>query len=100
MDAQQIAALGIVALAAGWLGLRLWRQVRGDRGDGAGCPGCGECGRPPTAAKGVRAAPEAKPLITLGMGSQKPSHRPKQGLGPMNDPAGAGRPSSRTEIPE
>lgn len=62
MDFQQIAALGIVAVAAGSLALRLWRQVRG--GKGGSCGGCGECGRPPT-------APKATPLITLSTGSPR-----------------------------
>ena len=60
MDFQQIAALVIVAVAAGSLALRLWWQVRGSKG--GSCGGCGECGRPST-------APKATPLITLSTGS-------------------------------
>nr|CAA9287476.1 hypothetical protein AVDCRST_MAG63-4111 [uncultured Armatimonadetes bacterium] len=67
MDVQQIVALGIVAVAAGSLVLRLWRQTRGKSGGGS-CPGCGECGRPPLPA--ARPAPKATPLITLGTGTR------------------------------
>lgn len=57
MDLQEIAALAIVAVAAGWLLLRLWRQNSGKNAGGS-CPGCNECGRPST-------APKATPLVTL-----------------------------------
>jgi attachment p12 family protein len=57
MDLQEIAALAIVAVAAGWLLVRLWRQARG-KSAGGSCPGCNECGRPSS-------APKATPLVTL-----------------------------------
>ncbi len=63
MDLQEIAALALVALAAGWLLVRLWRQITGKK-TGAGCPGCNECGRPVLGADG-RPAPKATPLVTL-----------------------------------
>jgi hypothetical protein len=70
MDFQQVTALGIVAVAAGSLALRLWRQARG--GKGGSCGGCGECGRP-------SAAPKATPLITLRTGS--PDRKPVKKAG-------------------
>lgn len=67
MDMQQLAALVIVAAAAGSLLLRLWRQLRGARDEN--CPGCGGCGQTST-------APQATPLITLSTGPRpKPTVR-------------------------
>jgi hypothetical protein len=67
-DAQEMAALGLVALAAVWLARRLWLQARGGADAGAGCPGCGECGRAASPAAGARPAPKATPLVTLSVG--------------------------------
>jgi hypothetical protein len=64
MDVQQLMTWGIVAAAAGSLARRLWATVKGTGGDCGGCGG--NCGKPVHAVpKGVRTAPEAKPLITL-----------------------------------
>jgi hypothetical protein len=70
MDAQQVITLGIVAVAAGSLGRRLWREWRG-KGGGA-CAGCGgACGKEQRPAN-VRPAPQAKPLVTLSIGGAPP----------------------------
>lgn len=45
MDVQQIIALSIVALAAGYLGRNGWRAWRAFRQSKGGCAsGCGKCG--------------------------------------------------------
>jgi|GEM_PF-3034956 hypothetical protein len=62
MDTQQLITLLIVAVAAFFLVRRLWKQAKG--GEDA-CGGCGGgCGKPVN--PNVRAAPQAKPLVTLG----------------------------------
>jgi hypothetical protein len=65
MNAQQIITIGIVAVAAYFLGKHVWKEVEGlFRSSKAGhCASCGMC---ETGAKG-RAAPEIKtvPLVTL-----------------------------------
>ncbi len=65
MDVQQAATLGIVAVAAVSVGSRFYKHLRG----AGGCSGCGECGREPKANAGVRPAPKATPLVTLGVGA-------------------------------
>jgi len=62
MDAQQIITLGIVAVAASFLGKSLWKSAQGN-----GCDGCaGACGKPVTN-KSIRPAPQATPLIALAV---------------------------------
>ncbi len=74
MDTQQGITLLIVAVAALFLARRLWRDWRG-QGGGSSCAGCaGACGKPAQKNPNVRAAPEAKPLITLSAGA--PARRP------------------------
>jgi hypothetical protein len=80
MDVQQVAALGIVGVAAGSLGWRLWRQVRAAK-DGDVCGGCGVCGKPTARPSGVRTAPTATPLVPLATGPQRrprPAARPSE----------------------
>jgi hypothetical protein len=80
MDVQQVTALGIVGIAAGSLGLRLWRQVRAAK-DGDACGGCGVCGKPPVRPSGVRTAPAVTPLVPLETGPQRrprPAARPSE----------------------
>ena len=64
MDIQQILTLGIVALAFAFLGRHVWAKIRAKGGD---CGGCGMCGRPAPKTGVVRAAPQATPLVTLGV---------------------------------
>jgi hypothetical protein len=72
-EVQQMAALGIVALAAGSTLWRAWRSARGNGNkSGAGCPGCGQCGRPRKAASPARPGPQATPLVTLSVGRPRP----------------------------
>ncbi len=66
IDIQQIAVFGIVAAAAGSLGLRAWKHAQGT--SGGSCPGCGECGREQN--PNLRPAPKTTPLITLSQGPQ------------------------------
>lgn len=63
MELQQVITLIIVAIAAFYLGGRLWRQATNKSGDA--CDGCGSCGKPAPSSV-TRPAPQAKPLITLG----------------------------------
>jgi hypothetical protein len=65
VDIQQIAVFGIVAAAAGSLGLRAWKHTRGT--SGGSCPGCGECGREQN--PNLRPAPKPTPLVTLSQGA-------------------------------
>lgn len=68
MDVQQIVTFAIVAVAASFLGSRLWKQAQGN-----GCDGCGgACGKP-VAKPGVRPAPQAVLLVTL---SARPKRAP------------------------
>ena len=62
MDVQQIITLFLVAGAFAFLGRYVWAKIRSQNGD---CGGCGMCGKP-SAKVGVRAAPQATPLVTLG----------------------------------
>ncbi len=64
VDLQQIAALVIVAAAAGSLGFRAWKHAKGTSG---GCPGCGECGREQN--PNLRPSPKTTPLVTLSQGA-------------------------------
>jgi hypothetical protein len=64
MDGQQLATLGIVAVAGGSLALRAYRQIKGE--GGGHCAGCGECGRAPR--PDFRPAPRATPLVSLSAG--------------------------------
>lgn len=69
MNVQQLLVFALVALAAVYLARRLWREARGmGNGDCSGCGGA--CGKPVSKPSGVRSAPEAKPLVTLSVGSR------------------------------
>lgn len=63
MDWQSLVVGAIVFAAVAYLGLRAWRKATSGE---VGCDGCGECGKPAAKPAGVREAPVAKPLVTLG----------------------------------
>jgi hypothetical protein len=62
MDGQQVAAFGIVAVAAGAVGRRLWGQVaafRGKPGRGGACDGC------PSSGASAKTSGTASPLMQI-----------------------------------
>ncbi len=81
MDVQQIIALGLVALAFAFLARYVWAKIRAKNGE---CGGCGMCGKPSKAVAGVRTAPQATPLVSLGgmkAGERLPVHPRKPSPG-------------------
>ena len=77
MDAQQITALGIVAVAAAAVGRRMYTQIAGFwNSKSAGCGGCDGCGP-----KKENAAPSPPTLVQIQIRPpkriQRPSDNPK-----------------------
>ena len=71
IDIQQAVTWVLGAIAAGSLGVRLWRTAHNNESH---CAGCGECGKPPR--PDVRPVPQATPLVSLSVGSA-PRRRPQ-----------------------
>jgi hypothetical protein len=76
VDGQQIAALGIVAVAAATLGRRLAAQIAGFRGRGPAAPGCGGCGGA-CGGSTASAEPAAPRLVQIQLKAPERIRRPQ-----------------------